>query len=54
MATKITSVNEVRNIALVSSNQDESIANIITTIYEEVGLNGAISVHEGDGFTRQS
>ena len=54
MATKITNVLEVRNIALVSSNQDESIANIITSIYEQVGIRGAISIHEGDGYSRES
>ena len=54
MAVKITSKEEVRNIALVSSNQDESIANIITDIYEKVGLNGAISIQQGEGYTRES
>ena len=50
-AIKISSSDEVRNIALVSSNQDDNIANILTEIYEKVGLTGAISIQDGDGIS---
>jgi hypothetical protein len=39
---------------MVSSNHDSSISEIITDIYTKVGLNGAISIHEGAGFSRNS
>lgn len=48
---KISSAEEVKNIALVSSNQDEHIANILTDIYTKVGLTGAISIQDGDGIS---
>jgi len=50
-AIRISTSDEVRNIALVSSNQDEHIANILTDIYEKVGLTGAISITDGDGIS---
>ena len=50
-AITISSADEVRNIALVSSNQDEHIANILTEIYNKVGLAGAISIQDGDGIS---
>jgi len=53
-ATKINTSTEVRNIALVSSNQDHNIADIIQDIYETVGLKGAISILDGDGYQRKS
>ena len=37
---------------MVSSNQDANIANVIEDIYVKVGLKGAVSIHEGSGFTR--
>ena len=53
-AKKIQGAEEVRNIALISSNQDHNIADVITEIYNRVGLNGAISIQEGSGFTRDT
>ena len=39
---------------MVSSNQDHNIADVITEIYNKVGLNGAISIYEGSGFSRDT
>lgn len=42
--------DELNNVALVSSNGDESIAKTICDIYNELGLNAVISVTQGSGF----
>lgn len=40
---------ELRQVALVSSNGDEAIADTITDIYRELGVNAVVSVIQGDG-----
>ena len=44
MAVQVKDSKDVRNLALVSSNYDEDIADVLAEIYEKVGLNGAISI----------
>ena len=44
----------MRNIALVSSNNDRDIADVIVQIYERVGMNGAVSILDGDGTHRET
>jgi chaperonin GroEL len=40
---------ELKEVAMVSSNGDEAIAETITDIYKELGINAVISVIQGDG-----
>lgn len=53
-AIKITKEEEVHNLALQSSNYDDFIAKCILEIYQKVGLNGAISIQEGNGFSAET
>ena len=53
MAIKTTTKEEVWNLAMVSGNSDEAIASVICQIYEKVGLQGAISILDGDGTHRE-
>lgn len=53
-AIKVQNADEVRNIALVSSDNDTDIADVIVRIYERVGMNGAISILDGDGTHRET
>ena len=50
----IKSKKEVGDIARVSSNHDEEITSIIVDIYSKIGLQGAISIEQGDGISRES
>ena len=54
LSVSINSPEDVRSIALVSSNQDQSITDVILDIYNKVGLRGAISIQDGSGFTRNT
>jgi chaperonin GroEL len=40
---------ELKSVALISSNGDEVLAETITNIYNELGVNGVISITEGSG-----
>jgi len=44
-----TSVNDplLRSVALVSSNNDKELANLISEVYQRVGKDGTISIQEG-------
>ncbi len=49
MATQITSVEDqmIKNVALVSSNGDEEISQLIWDIHKRIGADGTISIQEG-------
>lgn len=40
---------ELKSIAMVSSNGDEDIAQTVTDVYKELGINAVISTIQGDG-----
>lgn len=44
----ITTTDEIRNIAMVSSNGDMEVSDIIKTIYDEMGNDVVIDVRKGD------
>lgn len=48
---QIKNTTQIRNIAMVSSNNDIEVATIIEKIYDEIGFQGAIDVREGDSLT---
>lgn len=52
LSKRISSPEDVRSIAMVSSNNDESIADVIVSIYSKIGLKGAISIQDGPGYSR--
>lgn len=45
---EVKNTDHIKQIAKVSSNNDEEIANIIKEIYDNIGLNGIIEVREDD------
>lgn len=44
----IETTEQIKQIAMVSSNYDEEISNIIKEIYDKIGFNGAIDVRSSD------
>ena len=54
MAVQVKNESDVRNLALISSNNDKGIADVLARVYSEVGLNGAISIQDGDGTHRET
>ena len=53
LAIRVSNVEDVRNVALVSSNHDQAVADSIAKIYEKVGLEGAVSIEDGSGSHRE-
>lgn len=47
MSNKVTKVEDVRNIATISGNNDEEIGNAIAEIVEKVGMNASIIIERG-------
>lgn len=43
----INSVDEIRNVATISANNDSHIGGLIAGIFERLGANGTITVSEG-------
>lgn len=54
MAKQVENEKDVRNLALVSSNNDKDIADVLASIYTKVGLSGAVSIQDGDGTHRKT
>jgi chaperonin GroEL len=46
MATNVSSVEEIENIATISANNDNSIGKLISTAVDRAGKNGAITIEE--------
>jgi len=47
-STKIENTEQIRQIAMVSSNGDTEVADIIKNIYDKIGFKGSIDVQESD------
>ena len=43
---KVSSIEDIRNVAMVSSNNDEVVSNILTEAFEKIGQDGLITVDE--------
>lgn len=54
MSKPIASIDELKNIALMSSNGDEEIANLISNLVYETGPKGNIIVQDSDNYTTYS
>ncbi len=46
MATDISDINEIANIAAISANNDKGIGDLIATAVDKAGKNGAITIEE--------
>jgi chaperonin GroEL len=46
MATEISSIEEIENIATISANNDKDIGKLISTAVDKAGKNGAITIEE--------
>ena len=46
---KVTNTDEIRNLAMVSSNADEEISDTIKSIYDELGFDAHITTNSGNG-----
>lgn len=45
---KLDNTEQIRQLAMVSSNSDKDVADIIKNIYDEIGFEGSIDVQESD------
>ena len=45
---KVETLENIKNIATVSANNDEEIGNLLENIYSKIGFKGEISVEQGD------
>ena len=46
---KVTTTDEIRNLAMVSSNADEEVSDTIKSIYDELGFDAHITTNSGNG-----
>lgn len=49
-AKKISSKEEIAQVATLSSNNDEKLGNLIADVFEKVGKDGVITIEEAQGF----
>lgn len=47
-SVKIENTDQIRQLAMVSSNSDNEVADIIKNIYDEIGFEGSVDVQESD------
>lgn len=49
-SVSINSVEDIKKVATISSNNDEEIGNLIAEVYSKVGLDGVITVTDGKSY----
>jgi len=45
---KVETIDEIKNIAKISANSEDEIANLIADLYDKLGLDGVIDIKESD------
>lgn len=51
LSTKVTTKADLKRVALISSSYDEEIATVVSETVHEMGLDGVVTVEEGNGLT---
>lgn len=54
ISTPISMSDEIKNVALVSSNGDKEIADVISEVFSKIGKNGTIRVEDGQTMKMES